>query len=106
MLAYSPENVVYTSGFRFSRVTADYILIYDRKTRLKPPFGNVIEIKKEEIWDLTEMDRAWILDCGRSIFSEEFRRNQAKSAANMSAMLDRLEQELEKETKERDGEMV
>ena len=106
MLQYSPENVMFASGFRFSRVTADYILVYDRKSKLKPANGNVIEVRQEEVLSLSDMDKSWLLDCARSIFMEDFRRNQALGAANMATMLDRLEKELEKEANERDGEGV
>ena len=48
-LDYSSENVDFTSQFRFSRVTPKYILVYDQKVKLNPPYNKAVEVKKEDI---------------------------------------------------------
>lgn len=98
-LLYSTENVEYASRNRFVRVTPEYILIYTEKSRLKPPTGKAVEIKKENLHTLTAMDESWLFDCGLSLLAEHTANNQ-DGLKNLSDMVDRLEAKLEEVTKD------
>lgn len=93
-LLYSTENVEYAAKHRFSRVTPGYILIYTEKSRLKPPTGKAMEIKKDSLNTLNSMDEAWLFDCGITLLAEHTAKN-ADGLKNLSDMVDRLEAELE-----------
>lgn len=93
-LLYSTENVEYAAKHRFVRVTPGYILIYTDKSRLKPPTGKAVEIKKESLNTLTAMDKSWLFDCGLSLLAEHTAAN-TDGLKNLSDMVDRLEMKLE-----------
>lgn len=102
-MAYSLENVDFSAGFRFSRVTPEYILIYTKKARVKPPVGRAAEVKEGDVALMNGMDRAWLLDCGASIFAELAAQRKGEDLKQLSDMVDRLEKELEIEA-EKEGE--
>jgi hypothetical protein len=93
-LLYSTENVEYAAKHRFVRVTPGYILIYTEKSRLKPPSGRAVEIKKDKLNTLTAMDESWLFDCGITLLAEHTAAN-TDGMKNLSDMVDRLEAELE-----------
>lgn len=93
-LLYSTENVEYAAKHRFVRVTPGYILIYTEKSRLKPPTGKSVEIKKDSLNTLTAMDESWLFDCGLSLLAEHTAAN-TDGLKNLSDMVDRLEMKLE-----------
>jgi hypothetical protein len=93
-LLYSTENVEYAAKHRFVRVTPGYILIYTEKSRLKPPTGKAVEIKKDSLNTLTAMDESWLFDCGLSLLAEHTAAN-TDGLKNLSDMVDRLEMKLE-----------
>lgn len=97
-LLYSTKNVEYAAKNRFVRVTPEYILIYTEKSRLKPPTGKAVEIKKDNLNKLTAMDESWLFDCGLSLLAEHTAKN-ADGLKNLSEMVDRLEAELEEVSK-------
>ena len=97
-LLYSTENVEYAAKHRFVRVTPGYILIYTEKSRLKPPTGKAVEIKKDSLNTLTAMDESWLFDCGLSLLAERAA-NNADGLKNLSDMVDRLEMKLEEVAK-------
>lgn len=102
-MAYCLENVDFAAGFRFSRVTPEYILIYTKKARMKqPPVGRAAEIKEGDLALMNGMDRAWLLDCGASIFAELAAQRKGENLKQLSDMVDRLEKELEIEA-EKEG---
>ena len=105
-LKYSVENVDFASEHRFNRVTPDYILIYTQRARLRPPCGKCIELKGGDLSSLTDMDREWILDCGRSVFSDILAKQSKESAGKLAEMVDRLEQELAKEAEKEGAEIA
>lgn len=97
-LLYSTENVEYAAKHRFVRVTPGYILIYTNKSRLKPPTGKAVEIKKDDLNTLTAMDESWLFDCGITLLAEHTAVN-TDGMKNLSDMVDRLEAELEEVSK-------
>ena len=101
-LPYSLENVNFAAGFRFSRVTPDYILLYTERARLKPPDGKAAEVKKEDLHRLTARDEAWLLDCGVSLFAESAAAAKGEQMDKLSDMIGRLEAELEAQ-RQREG---
>ena len=97
-LLYSTENVEYAAKHRFVRVTPGYILIYTDKSRLKPPTGKAVEIKKDSMNTLTAMDESWLFDCGLSLLAEHTAAN-TDGMKNLAEMVDKLEAELEEVSK-------
>lgn len=102
-LLYSLENVQYAASFRFSRVTPDYILLYTSKKRLKPPTGKAMEIKQDEICELTGMDESWLIDCGVSLLAERAASHKSEGLERLSSMVEKLESELEKQLEKEGG---
>lgn len=103
-LPYHFENVAYASEFRFSRVTAEYILVYTQKTKMNIPVGKAVEVKENDISLLSKMDEAWLFDCGLSLFADIAASQKREDIVKLSEMVDRLEEELEAESgKEGDG---
>lgn len=103
-LPYHVENVEYASEFRFSRVTAEYILVYTQKTKLNIPVGRAAEVKENDISLLSKMDEAWLFDCGLSLFADIAASQKREDIVKLSEMVDRLEEELEAESgKEGEG---
>lgn len=102
---YSLENVDFASSFRFSRATPDYILIYTQRARLNPPSGGAVEIRENEINRLSKMDEEWLFDCGISLFADIATRQKKEDVERLADMVNRLEEELEIESrKEVDNE--
>lgn len=102
-LVYSLENVNYASSFRFTRVTPEYILVYTQRSRIKPPVGRVAEVKENDIALLSKMDEAWLFDCGISLFADFATRQKAEDTERLTEMINRLEEELEAESR-KEGE--
>ena len=105
-LKYSVENVDFASEHRFTRVTPDYILIYTQRARLRPPCGKAIELKGSDLSSLTDLDREWILDCGRSVFSDILAKQNRESTERLVEMVDRLERELALEAEKEGAEIA
>ena len=101
--SYALENVEYASSFRFSRATPDYILIYTQKSKLVPPSGRAVEVKENDISLLSKMDKAWLFDCGMSLFADIAARHKKEDVDRLTNMVDRLEEELEAESR-KEGE--
>lgn len=93
-LLYSNENVEYAAKHRFARVTPDYILIYTDKSRLRPPVGNAVKVRKNDLKKMTAQDETWLFDCGASLLAEHTAKD-ADGLKRLSEMVDRLEAELE-----------
>lgn len=102
-IVYSLENVNYASSFRFARVTPEYILIYTQRSRIKPPVGRAAEVKENDISLLSKMDEAWLFDCGVSLFADFAARQTREDADRLNNMINRLEKELEAESR-KEGE--
>lgn len=100
---YALENVDFASSFRFSRVTPEYILIYTQRKRLNPPVGKSIEVKEDDISLLTKLDEAWLFDCGISLFADIATRQRKEDVDRLADMVNRLEEELEVESR-KEGE--
>lgn len=101
---YDLENVKFASGFRFSRVTPDYILVYAQRARLKPPVGKPVEIRETDLKKLDRMDESWLFDCGVSLFADIAARQKKEDIKKLTDMIDRLEVELDKVSEESGGE--
>ena len=102
-LPYSLENVDFSSGFRFSRVTPEYILVYARKGIISVPFGKAVEIKQDGLHLLNKMDEAWLFDCGVSLLADMAAEKKEDEFERLSDMVNRLEAELEVEA-EKEGD--
>ena len=96
-MEYSPDNVDFTSQFRFSRVTPKYILVYEQRVRLNPPDGNAVEVKDSDINLLSKLDESWLFDCGVSLFADMVATRDRDGMDKLTRMVDRFEKELETE---------
>lgn len=90
----SAETVGRASDERFSRITAEYILIY---RRTKPKNLPCAEIKGADTARLTERDRAWLRDSILVLLAEAAAKSQEQSKARMNELIDNLEDALREE---------
>lgn len=90
----STENVRRAASERFSRITAEYILIY-RKT--KPKNLPCAEIRGEDTAQLTEHDRVWLKDSILVLLAEAAAKTQEQSKARMNELIGSLEDALREE---------
>lgn len=96
------ENLDLAMSSDYSRITSEYILIYDTK---KPDCKSV-EITDEYINRLDTSDKTWLLECMANITIENFRqagKTTMESLAQRVEMLGKFLEE-EKRTIEQKGE--
>lgn len=87
------ENVEKAEKERFSRVTANYMLLY---RRTKPRHIPAVEVKGNDLRRLTESDRLWLADCIATLLGEAAGRRQETAAQRVNEMLTAWEKELQK----------
>lgn len=81
------EATARTKGYRFSRITAFYILIYTDK---EPP-KSFIEITEDEAHRLTTADRQWLNDCQTALVLEHVQREKPKIVDKLNELLNIVE---------------
>ena len=87
------------TDLRFTRITADYTLIYASNSKI---MRNVFEgiqytiIEDGETHRLSAADKEWLMNCNFTIIAEEAVRNKELVLQNMNDALQALETELEK----------
>lgn len=86
-------NVEKAERERFSRVTANYMLLY---RRTKPRHIPAVEVKGEDLRRLTESDRLWLADCIATLLGEAAGRRQETAAQRVNEMLTAWEKELQR----------
>ena len=89
-------NVEKAERERFSRVTANYMLLY---RRTKPRHIPAVEVKGNDLRRLTESDRLWLADCIATLLGEAAGRRQETVAQRVNEMLTAWEKELQKTRK-------
>lgn len=90
----NPETIRKAADERFSRMTADYILIYrTRKPRALP----CVEVRGSDLNRLTERDRAWLKDSILVILTEAAARSRDETRERMNVLMDNLEEALREE---------
>jgi hypothetical protein len=89
-------NVEKAERERFSRVTANYMLLY---RRAKPRHIPAVEVKGEDLRRLTESDRLWLADCIATLLGEAAGRRQETAAQRVNEMLTAWEKELQRTRK-------
>lgn len=97
-MPYNAETVGAAEKERFSRVAADYVLIYTAK-RVK----NAVQVTEAEAHRLSGSERQWLFDCNTALLAEETKRHSGEILQNLSEKLDKLESALaaQKEIEER-----
>ena len=97
-MPYTLETAQDAEKERFSRVTADYVLIYTAKRR-----KNCAEITEAEAHRLSKAERQWLFDCNTALLAEDAKKRSGDIMKNLSDMVDRLETALaaQKELEER-----
>lgn len=94
------------SGIRFTRITANYTLIYSDDAQI---MGNTLPLIKytiiegEEASRLSAADKDWLMNCNFTIIAEEAIKNKELVLQNMADALDVLAEELEKSRTEDNG---
>nr|DAP18003.1 MAG TPA: hypothetical protein [Bacteriophage sp.] len=86
-------NVEKAERERFSRVTANYMLLY---RRTKPRHIPTVEVKGDDLRRLTESDRLWLADCIATLLGEAAGKRQDATARRVSEMLTAWEKELQR----------
>lgn len=84
---------------RFSRITANYMLIYTEDANIMAkvfPFIKYTIIGDKEVSRLSSEDRDWLTNCNFSIIAEEVEKNKDIILQNMTDAIDALAAELEK----------
>ena len=89
-------NVEKAERERFSRVTANYMLLY---RRTKPRHIPAVEVKGDDLRRLTESDRLWLADCIATLLGQAAGRRQETVAQRVNEMLTAWEKELQKTRK-------
>ena len=87
------KNVEKAEKERFSRVTANYMLLY---RRTKPRHIPALEVKGKDLRRLTESDRLWLADCIATLLGEAAGKRQDATARRVNEMLTAWEKELQK----------
>lgn len=94
------------SDIRFTRITANYTLIYadDEQIMGKAlPLIKYTIIEGEEASRLSAADKDWLMNCNFTIIAEEAIKNKELVLQNMADALDVLAEELEKSRTEDNG---
>ena len=74
---------------RFHRLTPGYILVYDQEEGPE----QAVEIDREQLCRLTEMDKAWLMDCARILISHALEQRQEERALRLEELVAKLETE-------------
>lgn len=91
-LPYTVEAVRTAERERFSRIAADYILIYTHRKR-----ADGVEITNTEAHRLSAPERRWLYDCNTALIAEQSRRQQGEILQSLSDKIDKLEISLRKQ---------
>ncbi len=84
---------------KFTRVTAEYTLIYSNSDKIIENTLHGIDytiIEGEDAKRLSAADKDWLMNCNFAIIAEEAIRNKELIIQNMADALTALEEELEK----------
>lgn len=83
-------------GQRFSRITADYTLVYTDK---KSPKGGV-RLTDADAHRLTAADRRWLDDCNAVLISEAIARDKPRILSRLNELLNDIETNIRKQEEE------
>lgn len=97
----STENMETAAGERFSRITADYILIYRKR---KPRNIPCVEIKGSDTKRLTEKDCAWLKSCIMTLLREAAETAKEETGKRLSSLVTALEEALREEQEKLEGD--
>ena len=86
------ETVGIAESGRFSRITADYLLVYT-KTKMK----DWPEITDDNVSILTNADRKWLFECNMELIAEEMSKTENNFGVDMQRTIDELEKALNRE---------
>ena len=90
----TPEAIELAGKERFSRVTANYALVYTDKVIENK---GVREITQEESYRLSNDEQAWLLACNMVVITENTAENEAEFIKDISAKLEQVEEALKEE---------
>ena len=89
------EATAWTEGYRFSRITAAYTLIYTEK----PAPNGFIELDESEAHRITAADRQWLTDCQTALVVEHVQREKPKIVSRLNDLIE-LAEALERKKRE------
>ena len=93
------EATAEIEGQRFSRITADYSLVYTADDPV--PEGWLI-LTEEDAGRLDSDDRRWLNDCNTCLIAEEIARQKPRIVRRLADLLDEIEKNLN-QTEEGEG---
>ena len=98
-LRNNEENMKLASKHRYSRVTAGYVLIYEKDPGIIDDCvkSSYIIIREDDIARLTERDKEWLTSCNMTILFEEAAKNEDIVLNNINETLQKLEEALKAE---------
>ena len=91
------EETAEIEGQRFSRITADYTLIY---TADEPVPEDWVILTDEDAGRLTVEDRRWLNDCNAALIAEEAARQKPRIIRLLAELLDNIERNIAESTEE------
>lgn len=95
------ENIEICSGFRFTRIPSDYILLYtDEEVK------GATELPPEGFALLTDADKAWLIDCVTLVAIENGMKDQKAVKQNTDEFMRNFEKELQAEYEKLNGKAV
>ena len=97
-LPLTEENVRKAESKRFSRITVDYVLIYNAGL-----LRGGVEITEAEAYRLTEAERRWLRDCNLALIAEKTRENMGGVLQSLSEKVNALEEALKKQKEIEEG---
>lgn len=92
-LGMNEQSITAAAEERFSRVNADYVLIYAQRKPKLP----CAEITEKEAGRLTKAEAQWLLDCGYTLFNESLKANGGNLAQSIGEKMDALEEALKRQ---------
>lgn len=99
-LEATEENIKAALKRRFQRITPDYILVYDEDLQ-----ENSVEIKADDLKELTDQDFEWLQGCNMILLSEFLQNHEDSQKKSFRGFMEELENNIKKEfQKEKDSE--
>lgn len=93
-LPFSTEAFAMARSARFSRICADYLLIYASKK-----LENAVEIKGDDLNQLNGAESRWLFDCNMALLAEDASNRSGDILRDMRQKLDAIAAALEQERK-------
>lgn len=101
-LPTTAETTAEVEGQRFSRITADYTLVY---TAGRVPTGG-IKLTEADASRLTAADRRWLDDCNAVLIAEQIAKDKPRILSKLNDLLNTIEANIEQAQTQNETEGV